>query len=331
MNDKIWVLVDDRPGNYAQSLGLAEALAKILNYQVEIKKINYNFWAKLPNFLKIDDLSTIDQTSKDSLLNCLHPPQIVISAGRKSAVIASFLKKHYNAFVVQIMNPNLNFKQFDWVILPKHDKTTPVKNVINIIGAFTRINDDLLKTEYQKFADTLSIIKSPKIALLVGGSSKKGRFTTEAADNLSEIVNKVTKKMSAHLLILNSRRTNQVITNQLEKQLNNPKTFFKWQAGNWPNPYFAVLEAADYIIATGDSISMCSEICSLGKPVYIFNPPLLCSQKHLKFHQSLFASQLAKELDNNLEQLENYPTTKLDETNRVAKKIAEVFRYKKQT
>jgi mitochondrial fission protein ELM1 len=97
-------------------------------------------------------------------------------------------------------------------------------------------------------------------------------------------------------------------------------------ANKWPNPYFAALKAADFIIATGDSIAMCSEICCLKKPVYIFNPPQICSAKHLKFHQNLFEQNFTKKLDEKTEILENYSPQKLDETSRIAKLIIEKIR-----
>jgi len=334
----IWVLADDRPGNYSQAIGLAESLSKLIPATVEIKKIHYNFLATLPNFLKIDGLMGIDSASRNSLLNNISPssqPNIIISAGRKTAPINLFLKKYYQAFIgfgkifsVQIMNPNLNpiqFSKFDFVILPKHDKAAEQKNILRIVGALNPINDKLLEMEYQKFAAQLDRINSPKIALLVGGSSKKGKFDAKIVQDLSEVVGRVVNNMKANLLILNSRRTGDKITEILDQNLYFPtpqiKIFFKWQATDWENPYLAVLKAADFIIATGDSISMCSEICSLGKPVYIFNPSEICSKKHLRFHQNLFDQKFAKKLEQTAENLEKYLPQKLDETNRIAQEI----------
>ncbi len=343
MNDKkliIWVLSDDRPGNYSQAIGLAESLAKLASSTVEIKKINYNFLARLPNFLKIDGIMGIDFASKNSLLNSANnKPNIIISAGRKTAPINLFLKKYYQAQSVQIMNPDLNpiqFANFDFVILPNHDqrKNIEQKNVLRINGALTRINQELLAGEYQKFALELDKINSPKIALLVGGSSKKGNFDAKIAQNLGEMVSKIAQNMKANLLVLNSRRTGEKITEILDENLHCQKTqiklFFKWQNSNWQNPYFAVLQAADFIIVTGDSISMCSEICSLAKPVYIFNPQEICSEKHLRFHQNLFDEKFARKLEKSTLILENYSPEKMDETNRIAKKIfTEISDHKK--
>jgi mitochondrial fission protein ELM1 len=219
------------------------------------------------------------------------------------------------------MNPNLDFGKFDLVVLPSHDRKTDEKNVVRILGSLGRISDELLETEYQKFVDVLGKIKSPKIVLLVGGSSKKGRFSDKIAKNLANQVSNIVNKMQGNLLILNSRRTGEEITEILDQNLNCPKKFFKWKSKNWQNPYFAALRAADFIIATGDSISMCSEICSTGKPIYIFNPPEICSSKHLKFLSDLFDEGFARLLDNNVHILEKFDSKKLQETTRIAKNL----------
>jgi mitochondrial fission protein ELM1 len=343
----IWVLSDDRPGNYSQSIGLAEQLAKTLcsPNQIQIKKITYNNLAKLPNCLKINGMFGIDKLSRNSLMGFDEDkPKIIISAGRKTAIIAAFLKKYYNSFVVQIMNPNLNFSKFDLVILPNHDRHDRVQNYQNVLkinGSLTRISEEILSAEYQKFSKLLDKIDSPKIALLVGGSSKKGKFSSEIAQSLGGQVSLIAKNMGANLLVLSSRRTGEKITEILDQNLSlncfeedqevnfqGFKIFFKWQSEvpkDWQNPYFAVLQSADFIIATGDSISMCSEICSIGKPVYIFNPPEICSPKHLKFHQNLFDLGFAKKIDGATKILENFSTTKLSETQRISALVADLF------
>jgi mitochondrial fission protein ELM1 len=276
----------------------------------------------VPNFLKISGLWGIDSKSRLGILDPLiceeEKPDIVISAGRKTAPIAAFLRKKYQAFAVQIMHPNLDFGKFDLVVLPSHDRKVEAKNVVRVLGSLGRVNKDLLEKEYQKFSDIFEKIESPRIVLLVGGSSKKGIFSEKIAQNLGKQVSNVVNQMQGNLVVLNSRRTGDKVSEILDQNLNCPKTFFKWQSPDWQNPYFASLQAADFVIATGDSISMCCEICALGKPVYIFNPPEICSSKHLKFHQDLFDGGFAKRLDEDLRILEKFDSKKLQETAKIA-------------
>jgi mitochondrial fission protein ELM1 len=311
----IWVLADDRPGNNSQAIGLAEALQR----PYEIKKIAYNSFSKLPNFLKFSKLIGIDKSSIAEVLNQT-PPKIIISAGRKTAALALFLKNYYpGIFIIHIMKPGYNINKFDLVILPKHDGLG-APNVLTSIGALNRVNEEILDENYKKFPE-LDLIKSPKIALLIGGSSKQGKFDKNSATQLVKICAGIAKNMKANLLVTTSKRTDKIVIDELESGLKEYSSFFyKWHPDS-PNPYFALLKAADYIIVTGDSMSMCSESCSTGKPVYIYNPKTICSEKHLRLHSNLFACGYASQLTSTTRELKVTGAKKLNETLRISKEV----------
>jgi mitochondrial fission protein ELM1 len=87
MTKKAWILDDKRAGNKTQTTALAESLK--LDY--EIKKIEYNCLAKLPNIL-LFGLMHIDKEKSDDLITC-KIPDVIISAGRRCALVAAYLKK----------------------------------------------------------------------------------------------------------------------------------------------------------------------------------------------------------------------------------------------
>ena len=319
----IWVLADDRPGNYSQAIGLATFLKR----PYEIKNISYNCFAKLPNFIRGKSLIGISSDTKSQILSKKNKPKIIISAGRRTASVALFLKQYYkDVFLIHIMNPSFSFSQFDLVILPEHDNFSVSSNIITSIGSLSRVEIGLLECEYKKFSTQLNKIKSPKIALLVGGSSKKGRFDVKIAKNLATIISDIVNNMSANLLITTSRRTGEDVVLELKNNLKCNNFFFEWQEKK-PNPYFAFLKSADYIVVTGDSMSMCSESCSAGKPVYIYNPKEICSKKHLKFHQGLFDNNYARVLNSDIKKLETGNSV-LDETARIGLKVNDILNSK---
>ncbi len=320
-NSLIWVLADDRPGNSSQAIGLAENLQR----PFLIKKITYNKYSKLPNFLKINGLIGISEDCKDHILDQINKPQIIISAGRKTAPLALYLKKIYHSrFLIHIMNPNGNLKKFDAVILPKHDQLE-ASNIITSIGSLNRINDQILTDDYQKFAEKLQNIKSPKIALIIGGSSKNKVFDLKTADNLIKICINIAQNMNARFLITTSKRTDENLTYKFKNDLEKYCDYFYFWQENSINPYFALLKAADFIIVTGDSMSMCSESCTSGKPVYIFNPENICSKKHLRLHQNLFDENYAKQLKSDVTELISTVPEKLNETVRISKYLDELL------
>ena len=71
------------------------------------------------------------------------------------------------------------------------------------------------------------------------------------------------------LLISTSARTPQVATSIFEQLVTVPRDLYRWKSGDEANPYFAILALSDELIVTADSISMLSEACATGKPVYM--------------------------------------------------------------
>lgn len=317
----VWILKDDRPGNYNQAINLAD----YLGFDYEIKEISYNKFAALPNFLKFGKFSTIDGKSKNNLLNQSKKPDILISAGRRLALIALDLKKIYpDLFLVHVMNPKINNNKFDVIISPKHDRMKAA-NVIEITGSIAKINEEKLEKNSKEFFDIFDKIESPKIGLLLGGSSKDKKFLPQDAKDLRKITDKICKNMGANLIVTSSRRTDQFIIDEIKKNNSNIKYFFEWRKDK-ANPYFAILQNSDYIIATGDSISMCCEICTLGKPVYIYSNENFCSKKHLELHENLFNGKFAVKLEDDLGKLSSKNLKKLDEMSKISEKIQKKIR-----
>ena len=75
----IWVLLDDRAGNRAQALGVAERL----NRPFRSIDIRYSMMGRLPNVVLGASISGLDTGSKAAL----HAPwpKLVIAAGRRTA------------------------------------------------------------------------------------------------------------------------------------------------------------------------------------------------------------------------------------------------------
>lgn len=92
------------------------------------------------------------------------------------------------------------------------------------------------------------------------------------------------------------------------------------------NPYIAMLANAKYIISTADSISMCSEVASSGKPLYIFCPSNFNSSKHKIFIKQLVEQKIAKTFDESVTMLEEYSYKPLNEAERVAEIIKSLLK-----
>ncbi len=335
--DEILILADERVGTYSQAIALAEELC--LPYR--LLKLEYSFLATLPNFIFGKTSLRLSKSSQEMLKTQENRPSIIISSGRKSACIALYLKKLWNfnqnldekTYLIQIMNPEFKFSEFDFVILPCHDLANrakfnffgrtkkSAKNLIISAGALTRINHSLVLSEKQKFITWFEQFKKPIIALMVGGNSKDGFFAPKSGFKLAVLASKIAKNMQASLVVLTSPRTDENLLNSIKSGLSGDFKIYDWQKLGELNPYFAVVGYADFFIISGDSVSMISDCCCTGKPVYIFDEKNLASKKHRIFHQFLLKGGFAKLVHNDEKKLEYFAANKLNEANRIAAEI----------
>lgn len=318
IKDEIWILVDNRPGNYSQAIGLANEIG----FESRIINISYGFFSFLPNFILRSSLLGVTRDTKIKLQTFGYFPKLIISAGRRSAPVALHIKKQSQnrSKIAQIMNPESLHEQFDFIVLPFHDKiSNSHKNIIRTLGSLTKTNEQSIAAECEKFDSWFRDYKKTKVAILIGGDSKSTTLTKESAVKLIKKSCEIAKNMNAKLLILNSRRTSSVVTNAIKSTLYGDYKFFNWkEIRDGENPYLAIVGFSDFFIVTGDSVSMISEVCSTGKPVYIFDEKNISSMKHKKFHQELFLQNYAKKIDKATRLLDNFSVKKLQETKRVA-------------
>ncbi len=317
---KIWVLVDNRIGNANQAL----ALATRLNIKYEVKNISYNNFGKLPNcLLKFYPLHIKRPLFNDLIIQ--EKPDIIISSGRRTAPLAIYLKKFFGnkSKIIQIMRPDLIPEIFDLVILPQHDNyayNSP--NIFRIIGALNDIQNQLT-TSAEKIHNHYPDLKK-FMAVLIGGSNKKYNFSIKDAKSLIQILKNLYSHHSLSLFISFSRRTPTKIKKLFKNEFLWPHIIYDPEE-DLPNPYPEIIGAADYIITTADSISMCSEAAGTGKPIYIFCPKNFKLIKHKFFIQQLVDLGIVKILDENIEFLTNYEYTPLREVNKVVEMVKKSF------
>src|SRR5262249_53891721 len=125
------------------------------------------------------------------------------------------------------------------------------------------------------------------------------------------------------LLVTTSRRTHPLAADALRAALSVPVYFHRWSPDG-KNPYLALLAIADFIVVTGDSISMCAEACAAGKPVYIYAPTGLTTRKYHRYHEELYASNLARPLSSTLRA--GWQATPFDPTTEVVSAVLQLIK-----
>lgn len=313
MRKRAWILKDHRVGSTNQMLALARALG--LDY--ELKHIEYKpLVSKFPNFL-LSGIWHVDKNKSDDLDLSVNAPEIIISAGRRCALVAVYLKKQLPSLkIINIMRPQVAHNFFNYVILPQHDLSVKSFNTIEIVGAlndsYSQIHQALKMNEiYPEVRDFAGVV--------IGGATRNFDFTYKDAELLIKYVQHAIKNISCNLIVSFSRRTNEHIKQMIKDAFKDSIIYDP--SSSKTNIYCSILKSAKFIIATGDSISMCSEITSSGKPCYIYKPlNIVRSLKHERFINYLVENKIANVLEHNTE-LKEYSYSPLNEVERVAKLI----------
>ena len=311
----VWVMTDGKPGMENQCLGLAEALQELGGAPPVVKRLAPRFpWSALPPQFWCGALSTPDRDG-----NPLAPPwpDILIATGRQTVAPALAIKRASGGrtFCVQIQNPAWRREAFDLLAIPKHDRVRG-DNVIETFGALHRVTPEKLATEAEKFRDALAHLPRPLVAVLIGGSNGQYRMTESVTRRLAANLRMLCDRHGAGLAVTASRRTGTENEKHLRDELADAPCWF-WD-GSGDNPYFGLLGLADVIVVTADSVSMVSEACATGKPVYVIELDG-GSAKFARFHDALRTAGITRPFDGTLETWA-YETP--DDTARVAAEIA---------
>lgn len=323
MKKVVWLLLDDRMGSVSQAKGVAQAL-DATKFEVVEKKIEYNFFAGLPNCLKGASLLGVRSWSREALVAPF--PDLVISASRRTATVARYLKQKScgRTKIVQILHPGNAIDDFDFIFLPEHDRHKKSnEKTFFVVGSPHKVTEKTLKEAKEKWQKTFDTLPKPLTALIVGGSIKKKPFTLENAATLVKEVKNFMVGKKGSLLITDSKRTGKEPRELILDALKDiPSYKFVW-GDTGENPYLGYLACADNLIVTGDSVSMCSEACGSGKPVYIFSGENWLSPKHYRFMHSLIQNGYAMKLENAEQNFT--PREKLNSAKQIADKISESF------
>ncbi|XP_027346745.1 mitochondrial fission protein ELM1 [Abrus precatorius] len=235
-------------------------------------------------------------------------PLLVVACGRDTISTASSIKRlaSENVFVVQIQHPRFHLNRFDMVITPKHDyypltpegqkqvprflqswitpRDPPESHVVLTTGALHQVDFTSLRSAAVTWHDEFAHVPRPLLVVNIGGPTSNCRYGVDLAKQLAASLLSVLVSCGS-VRISFSERTPPKVSNVIVKELgNNPKVYI-WD-GQGPNLHMGHLAWADAFVVTADSVSMISEACTTGKPVYVAGAER-CRWKFTEFHKSL--------------------------------------------
>ncbi|MBK3731980.1 hypothetical protein GAY29_02495 [Azospirillum brasilense] len=305
-----WVVSDGKPGMENQCIGLAEALG----LTPVVKRVRLRSpWRQLSPFLRLGNRFAAGPEGDPIRAPW---PDLMIGSGRQAIapLLAASKQSRGRTFTVYIQDPQINPRHFGLVVVPRHDRLRG-PNVMATRGALHRVTPKLLAEAAQRHAPRLADLPHPRVAVLIGGTNGVYALTPTIMGDVAEKLSELARGKGAGLMVTPSRRTGADNEAILRARLNGLPAEV-WD-GTGENPYFAYLGLADAVVVTCDSVSMTSEACSTGKPVYVIELEG-GSPKFRSFHEELYKEGITRPFTGALEQW-TYPT--LDDTRQVAEEL----------
>ncbi|MCZ8087360.1 MAG: mitochondrial fission ELM1 family protein [Brevundimonas sp.] len=313
---RLRVVTDGRAGIENQALGLAEAISRLAPATIEVVRVVWQTpFDPLPADWKVPAMLAQGHEA-------LAPGvDVWIGCGRASLPLALAVRRQPCApFVVQVQDPRLPPRRFDFVVAPAHDGLKG-GNVFEILGAPHRVTPARLAEAAPAFADRLASLPQPRVAAMIGGRSKVFDLTPAHAADLGRQIADAVVAAGGALLLTFSRRTPPEAEAAMRAALSDTPGWI-WD-GQGANPLFAFLKAADHVLVTEDSANMATEAASTGRPVHLLPMvPRRPSPKFARLREALEASGAARPFD---PALPVWTYTPLDETRRAASAVLEAF------
>ncbi|KAG6528820.1 hypothetical protein ZIOFF_011005 [Zingiber officinale] len=280
-------------------------------------------------------------------------PLLVVSSGRDTISVASSIKRlaSENVFVIQasnftdqIQHPRSRLDRFDLVVTPRHDyyaltasgqqeiprimrrwitpREPPGKNVVVTVGALHQADSAALRIAATVWHDELAPLPKPLLVVNIGGPTRNCKYTSNLARQLVGSLQNVLASCGS-VRISFSRRTPRKVSEIVLRELGGHPKIYIWD-GEDPNPHMGHLAWADAFVITADSISLVSEACSTGKPVYVIGSEH-CKWKFSAFHKTLRERGLVRPFTGLEDISDTFSYPPLNDAAEVAVRVREVL------
>ncbi|MFO8053016.1 MAG: ELM1/GtrOC1 family putative glycosyltransferase [Candidatus Omnitrophota bacterium] len=278
-NRDVTIISDGKLGHLKQSQALLSVLEqkskhKIRSKIVEVRyrnnfmRIAANFIANFssgfsPSLIRLLRM-ILDKDSYQKLANNFS--DIVISTGNFTAPVAKIFSSSLGAKIAVILRTNLAPSKFDLAIIPEHDRIF-ADNLIKIKGALTYPVDlDKKKDKCRRF---FSLASDKKVSVFIGGPVfDQNEFSRNVKYFIKQLKN-FSKEKNYKILISSSRRTPKPVEAHIKREFadfENTEALVVASEDNYDFVFEGFVLNSDIIFSSSESISMISEIASLGKP-----------------------------------------------------------------
>ncbi|XP_022752538.1 mitochondrial fission protein ELM1-like isoform X1 [Durio zibethinus] len=273
-------------------------------------------------------------------------PLLVVASGRDTISIASSIRRlaSENVFVIQIKHPRSKLNRFDLVITPRHDfypltpqaqeqvprflhrwitpREPPDRHVVLTMGALHQIESAALRSAAAAWHDEFAPLPKPFLVVNIGWPTSHCRYGADLAKQLTASLLSILTSCGTVRISFSSRTPEKVSKVIVKELADNPKVYI-WD-GQEPNPCMGHLAWADAFVITADSVSLISEACSTGKPVYVMGVER-CKWKLSDFHKSLRERGVVRPFTGSEDIAESWSYPPLNDTAEAANRVREAL------
>lgn len=252
-----------RRGDIAQVYALAEELG--LPFETRRLRYNWRFWLR-GKFMGASAISVERELRERTLVAPW--PDLVILVGKRAVPIARWVREQSGGRtrLVLVGHPRVPAETFDLVFTTRQYRTPEAPSVRLQPVAMSRYRQPPATREDEQ--SWLSSLPRPHLLLMLGGDTRHWRLRASFLAGVADRLARRAHRAGGSLIVVRSARTSDEILDEAERQLESAEC--EWRVVRHDFPRFPVLlDDADLLFPTADSISMISESVITGKPVGI--------------------------------------------------------------
>lgn len=259
---RVWALLGPHRGDNNQVLALAEALG----FSFEEKWLHYNQLRRLQPALLGATLKSVAADARSQLEG--EPPDLTISTGHRSVPVVRALRKRSGGKMraVHLGYPRISPRHFDLVVpTPEY----PVPEAPNVIRVPFALSPHAAREVDPADRKMLESYPSPRRLFLIGGPTLYWELPAKRILRAVKHLLRDAAWAGGSVLVVGSPRTPLQLLSDVAEVLEggSPPALLAPLEG--PPAYAALIESADEIYVTADSVAMVADAVNTGKPVGI--------------------------------------------------------------
>ncbi len=288
----ITLLLDEKAGHAVQSRAILNLVKKtylmqdpgneiIVNeIQVRYKSILHRWLAHVLCFIFLPwlqgRLNLITWTLKKESAEAIRKAyaDVVIATGSSVLPIHAAFARENIAKKIVIMKPSFPYSllRYELALIPEHDRPTSVRQSFFVDLAPNMVDKALLTQAGEKLREEEHLPKGRYAAILLGGDTKEYELDIMKLDFAFREIRRVSEQAGAKILVTTSRRSSKALEDLVKKHFGkNPHCALLVIANekNREGVVYGMMDMAEAIVVTEDSISMVSESIQSGKPALV--------------------------------------------------------------